>query len=276
MDELLRDVAKTMQGFGDPTHDVRHLARVGGLAVTLAKGSEIPVDKTVVLFGALMHDLLDPKLIPDERQRQLEETRWILRLASPALGLSSAQQTHVLKIMHRVGYSKQVKEDVKLAVSPELQIVREADFLDALGAVGIARAVGYGARRGDPLYLFMDEDGGDGGRCLSVMAGDAHGQRSTVDHFHDKLFRLRDLFVTPMGLSMAKDREGFMRTYLKRLEVEICKTMDDDADGLLAVAGGVCKTQPSSDQNADPSNATAVATKVDSEEQTVKYSKSTN
>ena len=94
--------------------------------------------------------------------------------------------------------------------SDELQIVQDADRLDAMGAIGIARAFSYGGFKGreiyDPRQGFVNPPG----------FADSKNSASTVHHFYDKLLVLKNLMNTPTGRKLAEERHDFMVRYLEQ------------------------------------------------------------
>jgi uncharacterized protein len=86
-------------------------------------------------------------------------------------------------------------------MSDEFMIVQDADRLDAIGAIGIARAFSYGGFRNNPIYI-PDE----------ISSGVS---RSTIGHFHDKLLKLKDLMNTPAGRKIAEERHKILERFLE-------------------------------------------------------------
>jgi len=99
--------------------------------------------------------------------------------------------------------------------TPEGRVVQDADRLDAIGAIGVARAFAYGGWKGQPLF----EPGRD-----PVLHDSAEAYRtgagSTVNHFHEKLLLLKDLMNTDAGRRIAEERHRFLETFLERFHAE--------------------------------------------------------
>lgn len=102
------------------------------------------------------------------------------------------------------------------ATSLEAKIVRDADRLDAIGAIGIARTFAYGGAKGRKLYDKEEE-------ARTTMSETEYRQKNTssVTHFYEKLLLLKDLMVTEKGKQMALERHQFMESFLKQLQHEI-------------------------------------------------------
>lgn len=181
----------------EPTgHDYLHAMRVFHNAEKLLDYS---MDRDIVLASALVHDLIDYKLEP-KYQSTKEEIVTVLLQA----GLSDIQITHVFDIIENMSYSSG-----KIPKSMEGKIVQDADRLDALGAIGIARAFSYGGKKERLLYDPTTTDGTD-----------------TISHFYQKLFKLSELMHTKQGYEEALKRTAYMRDYIKTLYNEVKQDTD--------------------------------------------------
>lgn len=194
----------------DAAHDRAHIERVVATARRLARTEDAQME--VVVPAAWLHDcVVMPKDDPDRDQasrRAAEEARTFLETEGyPAQWIP--------KIEHAItahSYSGDVAPETL-----EAQVVQDADRLDALGAVGIARCFMVGGSLGHTLYdpddPFCDERPPD---------DDIY----SIDHFYEKLFRLPATMNTEAGRAEAERRVQFMRTYLDQLANEI----DNDRD----------------------------------------------
>ncbi|MGG0642793.1 hypothetical protein ABE021_02450 [Sporosarcina gallistercoris] len=107
--------------------------------------------------------------------------------------------------------------------SSEGAVVRDADRLDAIGAIGIARTFAYGGAKGRKLY----------DRTESIRSGmSEHDYRSkktaSLTHFHEKLFLLKDLMITEKGKKLAEDRHQFMKQFVRQMEIETGQSLAPD------------------------------------------------
>lgn len=189
----------------DAAHDRAHVQRVVTTALDLASDEE--ADGRVVLPAAWLHDCVAlPKDHPDRHrasQRAAEEAGSFLKDAGYPADLLPAIQ-HAIEAH---SYSADITPR-----SVEAQVVQDADRLDALGAIGIARCFMVGGSLGRALYHPDDPF------CTSRDPDDA---TYTLDHFYEKLLDLPATMQTPAGRAEARRRASFMRTYLDRLAGEI-------------------------------------------------------
>jgi len=172
-------------------HDILHAERVRSNAMSLVVES---VDTDVVQAAALVHDLIDDKL-DDQHRADWTAIRAVLTEA----GLHSHQVISVRDIIHNMSF-----RTGKTPTSWEGKIVQDADRLDALGAIGIARVFSFGGRNGRMIY---DPDSLDGSDSIS--------------HFHQKLLRLADTMNTKLATDEAKRRTRFMMDYLAEFNREL-------------------------------------------------------
>lgn len=172
-------------------HGMDHVLRV--LRTTREIQTETGGDRTVAELAALLHDVGDAKFHQGV-ERSAEFSAQIL--ASLAVDRTIIEQ--VLPIVENISFRKGF--DARL-LSLEGKIVQDADRLDALGAIGIVRTIEYGSSFNQPFY--------------------APGELKTgVAHFHEKLFKLRDLMNTETARRIALDRERFMRNFLEQFFLE--------------------------------------------------------
>ncbi|MBQ3871905.1 MAG: HD domain-containing protein [Clostridia bacterium] len=164
-------------------HDMPHTLRVYENAMKIASSEDCDI-KTVAL-AALLHDADDHKLFETE---DLSNARTFLQ----ANGISGDKEEEILKVISEVSFSK--NRDSRPS-SIEAMIVRDADRLDAMGAIGVARTFAYG---------------GQHGRNMS----------ESVYHFYEKLLLLKDMMCTGTGRELAEKRHVFLEEFLKELEEE--------------------------------------------------------
>lgn len=199
-------VRQEMSGEGTG-HDWWHVHRVRQTALRLAR--EEGADPYVVELAALLHDLADHKFHGgDETAGPRVARAWL-----ESLGAEEDVIAHVAAIIAGVSYKGAgVATPME---TPEGRVVQDADRLDAIGAIGIARTFAYGGSRGRPLH---DPD----------AAPEAHGSFAaykastgpTINHFHEKLLLLRDRMNTDAARRMAEGRHRFMERFLERFHAE--------------------------------------------------------
>ncbi len=188
-------------------HDFHHIHRVRVLALRIAP--EAGADPFLVELGALLHDIADPKLndTPEAGQRVLADF-----LAT--CGLSAEFRARLEDVLERVSFGKELDGNTA-PKSPELQAVQDADRLDALGALGIARTFAYGGSKGHSMHdpelpprVGLDQKSYRGGKSTSA------------NHFHEKLFLLKDRMNTATGRAIAEERHRYMKEFLDRFMTE--------------------------------------------------------
>lgn len=196
--ELVRDIYNNM----DASHDFQHIERVYKNAQAILK-TEPTADEETVLLAVLLHDVSDAKYTNSKENEQR-----ILR----ELALSPEQTLHIKDIIESVSFNGGNEVEAKTL---EARIVRDADRLDAIGAVGIARTFAYGGAKGRKLYDDAEE-------ARFNMSVDDYRSKSTasVTHFYEKLLLLKDLMVTNKGKEMAEERHTFMVSFLQQLQKE--------------------------------------------------------
>ena len=128
------------------------------------------------------------------------------------LDLTDEQRQHIRDIIASVSFNGGNELQAKTI---EAKIVRDADRLDAIGAVGIARTFAYGGAKGRKLYDDAEE-------VRTDMSVEQYRTKSTasVTHFYEKLLLLKDLMVTEKGKQMAEERHAFMVSFLEQLQKE--------------------------------------------------------
>lgn len=184
-------------------HDWWHIYRVWNNAKHILK-TEV-ADGFVVELGALLHDIRDSKFHSDE-----EEGPRVTRSFLGGQGVDDSSIEHVENIIRHISYKNILAGDQWM--SPELAIVQDADRLDALGAIGIARTFTYGGYKGRVLY-----DPDISPRLnMGVEEYKASGSYTTLNHFYEKLLLLKDLMNTETGKHLAENRHRYMEGYLKQ------------------------------------------------------------
>jgi uncharacterized protein len=186
-------------------HDWWHIDRVVRLARRLAR--EEGADVFLCELAALTHDLVDWKLNPDEA-RALEDLRaWLA-----AQGVEAATMAAVLDIITRLSFKGGGQPPMPTL---EGQIVQDADRLDAIGAIGIARAFAYGGAKGLPLH---DPEA----RPREQMTAEEYRrqQAATINHFHEKLLLLKDRMNTATARRLAEHRHAVLEAFLAEFQAE--------------------------------------------------------
>jgi uncharacterized protein len=188
-------------------HDWWHVYRVWKLARQIARREE--VDLFVVEMGALLHDIADSKFHNGDETIGPRKAREFL----VSLGVEKAVISHVEKIIAHISFKGAAhRQEFR---SAELDVVQDADRLDAIGAIGIARTFNYGGHKGraiyDPEIPPVQE---------MTKATYKKNISPTINHFYEKLLLLKDRMNTQTGKELAMERHRFMEQFLDRFYAE--------------------------------------------------------
>jgi uncharacterized protein len=188
-------------------HDWFHIERVYKNALLIADGEVC--DGTVVKLAALLHDIADSKFHDGDETIGPKIAREFLE--SNAVDKVTIQ--HVINIIENISFKGGNSE--KAFSSVELDIVQDADRLDAIGAIGIARTFNYGGFKNRPLYnpniapnLHMSKE------------EYKNSEAPTINHFYEKLLLLKDKMNTETGKQIAQERHLFMEKFLSQFYAE--------------------------------------------------------
>ena len=180
------EFAKTIFTGDGSGHDFDHTMRVYRMAIRIAE--EEKADADTVALAALLHDVDDRKLSPQTCQNKDRAVAFLREN-----GLDEGRISRIVQIISEVSFSSGVGKPSTL----EGCCVQDADRLDALGAIGIARTFAFGGSHGRPIH---DPTGTDRG--------------TSIAHFYDKLLLLKDRMNTNAGRELAQHRHEFLQTYL--------------------------------------------------------------
>ncbi len=185
-------------------HNWSHIERVWKMAVKI-RDMEGEGDLLTIELAAILHDISDAKFNggDDEIGSQLAFDFLMKN------NLDSERTGHIQTIIRYVSYKGGFPQDKIHSI--EFQIVQDADRLDAIGAIGIARALNYGGFKNLPIY--------DPSAPLQEYEDPKAYHRSdapTINHFYEKLLKLKDLMNTETGKRIALERHNFMLQFLER------------------------------------------------------------
>lgn len=188
-------------------HDWFHIERVYKNALLIAKNET--VDVFIVSLGALLHDIADSKFHNgDETIGPKIAGEFLFKL-----NINSKIIEHVIKIIENISF-KGGNESQKFK-SPELDLVQDADRLDAIGAIGIARCFNYGGFKNRALYNPEIKPN------LNMSKTEYKASTApTINHFYEKLLLLKDRMNTKTGTRIATERHQFMLQFLDQFENE--------------------------------------------------------
>ncbi|MDA0177820.1 MULTISPECIES: HD domain-containing protein [Mesoflavibacter] len=206
--EATKTFVKTTLKDAEGGHDWFHTERVYKNALLISKGET--VDELVVALGALLHDIADskfnngddtigPKIAGEFLMKQNVSTKVI---------------NHVIKIIENVSFSSNI-DKTDAFKSKELEVIQDADRLDALGAIGIARTFNYGGFKNRALY------NPDIKPNLNLTKDEYKASTApSINHFYEKLLLLKDKMNTKTGRKIAEERHNYMVDFLKQFYAE--------------------------------------------------------
>lgn len=188
-------------------HDWFHVQRVYKNALLISENEN--VNKTIVALGALLHDIADSKFHNGDETIGPKKAKAFLQTQA----VSQDTVTHIIKIIENVSFKG--GNTLKTFHSKELEVLQDADRLDAIGAIGIARTFNYGGFKNRVIYnpsvqpeLEMTPQ--------EYKASDA----PTINHFYEKLLKLKDKMNTSSGKKIAQERHVFMESFLEQFYQE--------------------------------------------------------
>ena len=184
-------------------HDWFHIERVYNNALLISKTEK--VDANVVALGALLHDIADSKFYNGDESIGPKKANGFLT----SQNVSIVTITHVINIIENLSFKG---GNVKTSFSSkELDVVQDADRLDAIGAVGIARCFNYGGFKNRTLYNPEIKPN------LNMTPKEYKASKSpTINHFYEKLLLLKDRMNTETGKQIALKRHRYMEGFLEQ------------------------------------------------------------
>jgi uncharacterized protein len=184
-------------------HDWRHIERVWKTAKHIAKTET--VDLLVVELGALLHDIADSKFHDGDESIGPRKASAFLH----TLEIEENVISHVIRIIENISFKG--GKEAQTFQSTELDVVQDADRLDALGAIGIARTFNYGGFKNREIYNPTIPSN------LNMTKEEyKHSTAPSINHFYEKLLLLKDRMNTATGKAMAAKRHQFMEHYLEQ------------------------------------------------------------
>jgi uncharacterized protein len=186
-------------------HDWWHVDRVARTACKIAKVEN--ADSFICELAALLHDVADEKLNESEQAGLAIVEQWLQEqmVSAPIL-----QQ--VMEIISSLSFKGGNRPPMRTL---EGQIVQDADRLDAIGAMGISRVFAYSGAKGRPIHVPILAP-----RENMTLEEYRNGKDTAINHFHEKLLKLKELMNTAYGRKLAVQRHQFMLDYLKQFELE--------------------------------------------------------
>ena len=188
-------------------HDWFHVQRVYKNALLISENEN--VNKTIVALGALLHDIADSKFHDGDEAIGPKKAKAFLQTQA----VSQDTITHIIKIIENVSFKG--GNTIKTFHSKELEVIQDADRLDAIGAIGIARTFNYGGFKNRAIYNPLIKPD------LNMSAAQYKASDApTINHFYEKLLLLKNKMNTPSGKKIAQERHEFMEKFLEQFYQE--------------------------------------------------------
>ncbi|WP_342525628.1 HD domain-containing protein [Chryseomicrobium sp. FSL W7-1435] len=198
--EKLRPSLEKYYNQYDASHDMAHIERVYENAKRILAAYP-EANEEIVTFAVALHDVEDKKYAN-------EQSADFMKFIFTTYDVSLDQQKQIRTIIDQVSFS-----GGQTAESLEAQIVQDADRLDALGAVGIARTFAFGGANGRSLYQSSEVE--------ALWQGKEVPNGASITHFYEKLLLLKDKMNTEEAKNLAQQRHEFMLLFLQQLYDEI-------------------------------------------------------
>jgi len=209
--------ARNWYSSDDPVHGFDHVLRVLAMSERLARAEG--ADLEIVRAAVLLHDAQPPdKVISEALSGALDERKnhhyTSAEFAAEVLAAEGWEAQRIAAVQHCIR-AHRFRDDSEMPESLEARILFDADKLDAIGAIGAARAVAYAARAGQPAFAEPSALFRDSGRLAS---GEPHSA------YHEHLFKLRklkDRLYTPAGRQIGEERSRFLESFFEQLAGEV-------------------------------------------------------
>lgn len=206
--EKTKDYVKLVLKNAEGGHDWFHTLRVFNNSILIAKNEN--ANMLVVKLAALLHDIADSKFNDGDETIGSEMAATFLIKNN----VDSTVVTHVLNIIKYMSFKNSL-DNRQTFNSLELEIVQDADRLDAIGAIGIARTFNYGGFKNRALF-----DPAIKPNLHMTKAEYKNSTAPTINHFYEKLLLLKDQMNTKTGKTLAKNRHQFMEQFLEQFYAE--------------------------------------------------------
>ena len=201
------DFVKEVLSDAEGGHDWWHIYRVWKLSKHIAQTEN--VNMFIVELGALLHDIADFKFYEGDEEIGPRKAREFLS----SLNIQEDVIIHIENIISNISF-KGGKHTQKFK-SPELDVVQDADRLDAMGAIGVARTFNYSGHKGREIYNPEIKPN------LNMTKEEYKNSNApTLNHFYEKLLLLKDRMNTNTGKSMAENRHKYMEQFLDEFHKE--------------------------------------------------------
>ena len=203
--KAMEQYAKRVLDSDTSGHDWSHIERVVNTTKTIAKAEG--ADLFICEAAALLHDVIDDKIVQNPADALKELKKFLV-----SIEVTPEQIEAIVSIITRMSFKNhQEKQELSL----EGKVVQDADRLDAIGAIGIARVMCYSGSTGRPIHKPEMKP-----RENLTPEEYRNGESTAIMHFYEKLLKLKDLMNTDYGKKLAKGRHEFLELYLKQFYAE--------------------------------------------------------
>ncbi|WP_251575451.1 HD domain-containing protein [Limosilactobacillus agrestimuris] len=194
---------------GDRTgHGMDHINRVVKNAARIANGEDY--DPFLPQIAAYLHDTVDEKIVNSVEKAQ-DEVQSFLR----QIELTDEQVSTVMETIKNISFAHTLEKQ-QISLSATAQIVRDADWLDAIGAIGITRAIYYGGAHGEVIYDPKIKPR----KKMNKQEYRNLDDETIINHFDEKLLGLKDKLFTPTAKKIAEHRQQVMLDFLDEFHQE--------------------------------------------------------
>ncbi len=207
--EATINFVKTELKHAEGGHDWFHIERVYKNSLLIAQHEA--VNLTTVALAALLHDIADPKFHNGDETLGAAVARTFLKTQN----VDEDMIVHVTNIIDHMSFKNSFDTDKNAFSSKEMEVVQDADRLDAIGAIGIARCFNYGGFKNRALYNPEIEPN------LNMSKSEyKNSDAPTLNHFYEKLLLLKDQMNTKTGQQIALERHHYMEGFLNQFLAE--------------------------------------------------------
>ena len=203
--KAMKQYAKRVLDSDASGHDWSHIERVVNTTKTIAKAEG--ADLFICEAAALLHDVIDDKIVQNPADALKELKKFLT-----AIEVTPEEIEAIESIITRMSF-KNHKEQQELSL--EGKVVQDADRLDAIGAIGVARVMCYSGSIGRPIHNPDMKP-----RENMTPEEYRNGESTAIMHFYEKLLKLKDMMNTKYGNELAKGRHEFLETYLEQFYAE--------------------------------------------------------
>ena len=196
-DQITTEI-KQLFSNSEGSHDWWHIHRVVLMAEKIRQNTH-EGDELIIFLAAILHDVTDPKL-------NIRSQDWVIDYLKQK-HIAENVINQVLYITENISFSKSKNRSSSTTESIEFQIVQDADRLDAIGAIGIARTFAYGGKKHRPIYTPEEQSTNK-------------NKGASINHFYEKLLTLEALMNTPFAKTIARERTSYMESFLETFKNE--------------------------------------------------------